>query len=478
MTNSITLTSYLVLLLSLYSNSGLGQVDYTDMDHWLHHPDKTFNQLRTYNLDIAVIGPDGQVDEVIEIENNGLEDTGVDIFWVHPTYVDPATALDVRLTGLEELPPLILGSIALAQGGLLAEYGRFFAPRYRQATSGAFFTDDLDLKARVIDSAYQDVKAAFNHYLDNHNNGNRFILAGHSQGSYHLSFLLHDVIEQDPDLADKMVMAALGGMSFMYAPAGSEVGGNLQHIRHCQTLEETSCYVTWRTYQDGQVPVSGGLAVPARDEQIEDIGLVHQTFEPASDQTFSDNTYYTDNSQPLDHYILPVAPSSPLTPAGVRFAAYNDYYGIRHQRFNDVDYGHMVSKIYQPDDERDDDLAQIEASPGFALSGYHQKDYNIYIWALREQVKAKLEALQTTASKEVNTAKTLNIYPNPAQSTLTIEDGDASIIAVRLVDLLGKAYSMPSAKIIDVRNLPGGCYHVQAFTSTGDIATSRIIIQR
>lgn len=474
-TRSLIIALLLVVIYNVHNVQA--QLDYSDYDHWLHHPQKPFSQLRTYNLDVAVIDAENEVGEVITIPNRGLEDTGVDIFWVHPTFVDPASAEDVRINQLDELPAFIIGSIALAQGGLLAEYGRFYAPRYRQATAGAFFTSDGEAMAAVLDSAYQDVKAAFLHYLEHENNGNHFILAGHSQGSYHLSFLLHDVIEQDSELANRLVMAALGGMSFMYAAPGEEAGGNCKYIRHCQTLDEQGCYVTWKSFRDGVTPIGGGLAVPGRQSAVQQRGLVYRTFDREMDRTFGDTTYYNSDWALLDHYIIPVSPSDPLTPSGVRFAAYNDYYEIRHQRFNDIDYGHMVGRTYDSNDQRADDLAPLDDNPLPAVAGYHQKDYNIYIWALKQQVEAKLAALQTTSIDAVAQYDDLVLAPNPATDLVRLySPTEDPITQVTILRSDGTTVAVTDNHVVDVTSYPAGTYYVSVITSSGKTATEKLVV--
>ena len=54
--------------------------------------------------------------------------------------------------------------------------------------------------------ALQDVKRAFQYYIDHYNNGRPFILVGHSQGTFHLMPLLEQMIDQTP-LKDRLVAA-------------------------------------------------------------------------------------------------------------------------------------------------------------------------------------------------------------------------------------------------------------------------------
>jgi len=144
----------------LFGLASYAQLDYTNLDNWLLHPDKPSSLLRNYNLDVAVVGPDLSVDSIILIENNAQINTGIDVFWVHPTF--GGSLEEIKTTPLGELPAGLLSRIAVAQGGLLAKYGRFYAPRYRQASPLTFFVNGQDsLQATTLAAAYADVKAAF-----------------------------------------------------------------------------------------------------------------------------------------------------------------------------------------------------------------------------------------------------------------------------------------------------------------------------
>ncbi len=69
-----------------------------------------------------------------------------------------------------------------------------WAPRYRQATAGAFVTDQPDAR-QAVDMAYRDVAAAFAVFAAQLKPGQPFVLAGHSQGSYHVKRLMAEQIK-------------------------------------------------------------------------------------------------------------------------------------------------------------------------------------------------------------------------------------------------------------------------------------------
>src|SRR5690606_4220020 len=85
------------------------------------------------------------------------------VFFVHPTsYLERAhwnAALDDRES--QDRARLFLRGMASAFG----DSGVVWAPRYRQATFGAFLTDQPEA-AEAIDLAYRDVSLAFDAFLD------------------------------------------------------------------------------------------------------------------------------------------------------------------------------------------------------------------------------------------------------------------------------------------------------------------------
>ena len=88
---------------------------------------------------------------------------------------------------------------------------RFFAPYYHQALMYVLNFDRAK-REEYYDIAYQDVKNAFEYYLDNYNNCNKIIIAGFSQGATMALRLLKDYVDNDK-FYDKFVACyALGEM--------------------------------------------------------------------------------------------------------------------------------------------------------------------------------------------------------------------------------------------------------------------------
>ena len=92
--------------------------------------------------------------------------------------------------------------------------GNIYAPYYRQADAAYTLTlstvEQQEEAIRIIPAA--DGIAAFNYYLEHYNNGRPFILAGHSQGSNVLLYILTQIKDQ-PEVLDRMVAAYVIGFS-------------------------------------------------------------------------------------------------------------------------------------------------------------------------------------------------------------------------------------------------------------------------
>lgn len=165
--------------------------------------------------------------------------TPVDCLYVYPT-VSEAKSLNapLRATGAEV-------RAARAQAARFSSVCRVFAPVYRQLTVQALFQGRFgDAGARAL--AHGDVVSAWHDYL-NHNPGRRFVLIGHSQGSFELLRLLQEEVDGNPALRSRLVSALLPGGNLKVAP-GKDVGGDLHNIPLCRGATQNGCVVAYNTY--------------------------------------------------------------------------------------------------------------------------------------------------------------------------------------------------------------------------------------
>ena len=110
------------------------------------------------------------------------DDKEADLFLICPT-VDTASetnAFDLN----DELKSNFIYALDLEKG-IYEETGRLFSPYYHQMSINAYnLTETEREKAKQV--AYEDISAAFRWYLDHENEGRGIILAGFSQGAFHL----------------------------------------------------------------------------------------------------------------------------------------------------------------------------------------------------------------------------------------------------------------------------------------------------
>jgi hypothetical protein len=216
-------------LLSL--DSIAAPVDYSELSNWAAHPWKQ--------------DPSDSVPEPLRKDYHA--DSSVDVFFIHPTtYTNPekqfgwnAPVDDTALNNKTDR------STILYQASIFNEAGRVFAPRYRQANLGAYFTEDTATALEAFDRAYKDVKAAFQYYLEHYNNGRPIIIASHSQGTTHAKRLLKEFFDGKP-LQHQLVAAYLVGMAVE--------PDYFTSIPVCQTPDETGCVCSWRTFKEDYEP--------------------------------------------------------------------------------------------------------------------------------------------------------------------------------------------------------------------------------
>lgn len=191
--------------------------------------------------------------------NSGLRDqqatASVDVFFVHPTtYLGRAgwnaDIADPKVNHFTDAMTM------RKQASVFNNAGRIYAPRYRQATLFSFFDEQNSPNGKgALDLAYGDVKAAFQYYLTHYNQGRPFIVAGHSQGTFHATRLLRELVDPDPKLRRQLVAAYLIG--FNVQPT------QYQELKPCEDSTQTGCYVAWNSVAWGYdyPPFQGGVAV-------------------------------------------------------------------------------------------------------------------------------------------------------------------------------------------------------------------------
>lgn len=123
--------------------------------------------------------------------------------------------------------------------------GRIYAPRYRQAHLYAYWSEDTASSRKAFDLAYQDIKTAFQYYLENYNDGRPIIIASHSQGTNHAERLLAEMFD-GKQLQKQLIAAYLVGMPIDFDA--------FQNIYPCRSATELGCFCSWQTFSKDFYP--------------------------------------------------------------------------------------------------------------------------------------------------------------------------------------------------------------------------------
>lgn len=191
--------------------------DYSLEDNWAALPTKSDN------ADFAPAGT-----------RNAQADAKVDVFYIHPTTYFSSASWN-QPAGDPDSTELIDTSILTGQASAFNGCCAVYVPRYRQATLYSFM-DQAEDGDKAIDLAFQDVRAAFEHFLFTFSQGRPFIIAGHSQGALHSDRLIREQI-LGTDLEDRLVAAYAVGFELKAA------GG----LPVCDRPTQTGCQVNWNS---------------------------------------------------------------------------------------------------------------------------------------------------------------------------------------------------------------------------------------
>ena len=188
---------------------------------------------------------------------DGQKMAEADVFFIYPTHFFSRKEWNADATD-EKLNDHISSRSIYHQASVFNGSCKIYAPYYRQTTFNAYFSLENPDAYKAFDLAYQDVKAAFQYYLDHYNNGRPIIIASHSQGTTHAKWLLRDFFDGKP-LQQQLVCAYLIGM-----PVYSY---DFTTVTPCDSANQTGCYVSWRTYLTGSEP-DEKMQIPDPDKVI------------------------------------------------------------------------------------------------------------------------------------------------------------------------------------------------------------------
>jgi hypothetical protein len=164
----------------------------------------------------------------------------IDVFYVYPTLLvsDKDKRWNVPIDDSIQRNKVLNVAVRF-QASAWASSGNLYVPYYQQAHIRSYNNLENGGKTALL-LAYSDVKAAFEYYLKHYNHGRGIILAGHSQGSTHISYLLRDFFDGKP--LQKQLVAA-------YIPGVGLDKNQFKTIPFMEHPDQIGGFVTWNTFK-------------------------------------------------------------------------------------------------------------------------------------------------------------------------------------------------------------------------------------
>ena len=167
------------------------------------------------------------------------------LFFIHPTSFIDRTAWNMPINhpDADQRARLFIRGQASAWN----EVAEVWAPKYRQATFGAFLTTQEEAQL-ALDLAYRDVALAFDEFLAKAPKDKPIFLAGHSQGGLHLTRLLREKIAGKP-VAGRIVAAYAVGW-----PVSMQTDIAALGLPPCTAPDQARCLLSWLSFGEPADP--------------------------------------------------------------------------------------------------------------------------------------------------------------------------------------------------------------------------------
>ncbi len=208
-----------------------------------------------------------------------------DVFFICPTvYGGTEDSYNMAMDD-EESRESFLGATNMEKG-IYDENGRFFAPYYRQAGLNAYELSDEE-REPYLASAYEDISAAFDYYMEEYNEGRPIILAGFSQGA-DLSIRLLKEKFDDADLNDQLIACYAIGWRIT-----EDEMEEYPHLKFAAGEDDTGVIIAFNSEAED---VTSSLIIPEGTKTLCINPLNWKTDETPADKTLNKGACFTDYS--------------------------------------------------------------------------------------------------------------------------------------------------------------------------------------
>lgn len=218
------------------------------------------------------------------LETN-VSDKVADVFFICPTvYGGDDNTFNMSLDD-EETKKSFLGAINMEKG-IYDEECRFFAPYYRQAALNVYEMEIAD-REKYLEIAYEDIKLAFEYYMEHYNDGHPIVLAGFSQGADLCIRLLKDCFADDD--TNKLLVAC-------YAIGWSITEDELQEYSHLKFAEGETDVGVLISFNSEAENITDSLMIPDGTKTLAINPLNWKTDGTVADKSQNAGACFTDYS--------------------------------------------------------------------------------------------------------------------------------------------------------------------------------------
>jgi hypothetical protein len=350
-------------------------LDYGDPNLWVCRPGIDPN---------PCYGNKGELDST-EILNDGstrlvrhhhAENPKFDCFYVYPTvYLVGNGGNWTDLSNVDNVMDALM-----AQGARMSRLCEVYAPLYRQvAISPNLVTPPADAgMTSAVDAgsadanpgsgplagpgfmhAAADVNGAFKYYLDHFNQGRKFVLMGHSQGSGMLINVMQTQIDTNDQLRSQLISALIIGGGVTVA-SGQTTGGSFKNIPICSLPDQTGCVIAYSSF-DTNGPDS--TSIFGRSQNGQDTACTNPGPLSGNLGPYRGSYFPLHINNPV--FRMGYAPPTVGADAGAAFLLYRDAFTGQCVSKHSANYLEITPLITDAGDPRG--LPPYSSSPGFGL---------------------------------------------------------------------------------------------------------------
>jgi len=288
----------------------------------------------------------------VDIQSDGNKE--VDVFFIYPT-VAMDTVNEDGFASISEMKDMVK-IIRLAQTSVYEDSCNVYMPFYRQIAMS--FADkcnkDNETYLSLLDDskAYADIKAALDYYFTNYNKGKPFILAGHSQGSAVLIYVLTHYMQEHKDYLSRMVAAYAIG----FAPS-EDIFNEETGLKFASKEDDVNVVISFTT--EGKTATGKSLLLPDKPMVINPLNWKR------------DDTYA----------------SKDLNKGTINISANQD--SITLVEGKDDAQINLERKTLICTTRTSDEYT---VSVSFSTESFHEKEYSMYYGNLKENVQTRIDA--------------------------------------------------------------------------------------